>query len=97
MIDIQSIITTNTYSNIGWVAAFEAFYGQGNGPILLDDVKCSGTEERLIDCPHNGFNNHNCRHTEDVGVSCERKEPPMPVLICYESNMLRNKASANNC
>ena len=29
-----------------------AFYGQGTGLILLDELGCLGTEQRLIDCPH---------------------------------------------
>ena len=45
-------------------------YGHGNGPIWLDDVRCSGTESSVADCPHNGWNNHNCDHREHVSVSC---------------------------
>ena len=40
----------------------------GSGPIHLDDVGCTGTEQRLIDCPYLG--NHDCVHGEDVGVAC---------------------------
>ena len=35
--------------------------------ILLDDVRCTGTEERLIDCP---VGQYNCTHSEDAGVIC---------------------------
>ena len=45
-----------------------ATFGQGAGPIVLDDVRCTATENRLIDCPANF--NHNCRHSEDAGVRC---------------------------
>lgn len=44
--------------------------GQGAGRIWLDDVRCSGREQRLGDCPSRGWGTHNCRHTEDVSVSC---------------------------
>ena len=41
-----------------------------NTPIWLDDVDCTGHEQRLIDCPHNGLENHNCGSFEDAGVTC---------------------------
>ncbi len=49
----------------------QAFFGQGSGPILLDNVACSGTETRLIDCPANPIGIHNCVHSEDAGVVCQ--------------------------
>ncbi|XP_066542748.1 macrophage receptor MARCO [Hoplias malabaricus] len=42
----------------------------GTGRILLDDLRCTGTERSIFDCPHNGIGIHNCDHTEDVGLSC---------------------------
>ena len=47
-----------------------ARYGQGSGEILLDDVVCTGTESSLLYCQHSGVHNHNCRHSEDIGVKC---------------------------
>ena len=55
---------------IGAMAHRFAHFGQGSGAILLDNVRCSGTEWRLIDCPHDGVGNHNCQHSEDAGVTC---------------------------
>lgn len=34
----------------------------------MDDLACSGTEARLVDCPY--ITNHNCRHTEDASAAC---------------------------
>ena len=42
----------------------------GTGQILLDDLQCTGSESRLVNCPHNGLGNHNCDHTDDAGVRC---------------------------
>ncbi|XP_071492677.1 MAM and LDL-receptor class A domain-containing protein 2-like isoform X11 [Diadema antillarum] len=47
-----------------------AYFGEGSGPIWMDDVHCSGIEMDISQCPHNGFGSHNCVHGEDAGVIC---------------------------
>ncbi len=47
-----------------------ARFGQGSGRIIMDEVRCTGFERRLADCPHSGWLVHNCGHHEDAGVSC---------------------------
>ena len=47
-----------------------AAFGQGTGPILLDNLACTGNEARLFDCPNNGIGVHNCAHSEDAGAVC---------------------------
>lgn len=51
-----------------------AEFGQGSGPIWLDDVQCSGGETNLARCRHAGVSeNHFCSHFEDAGVVCNSK------------------------
>ena len=54
----------------GGAAHTRAAFGAGTGTIWMDDVQCVGSESRLADCPFAGWGQHNCRHSEDVGVSC---------------------------
>ena len=48
-----------------------AYYGQGSGPILFDNLQCTGNETSIFDCSNNGIGISNCKHNEDVGVLCE--------------------------
>lgn len=45
-------------------------FGQGTGPIHLDNVACKGTEKSILDCPAIDESQHNCQHDEDVAVEC---------------------------
>ena len=59
---------------LGFQDALNAYqsarYGQGTGPILLDDVSCLGNESSLFSCRHSGVGSHNCGHGEDASVRC---------------------------
>ena len=49
-----------------------AYFGQGSGPILLDDVYCDGDEKSLLFCKtKNPIGQHDCQHNEDAGVRCQ--------------------------
>jgi len=46
-------------------------FGHGAGPIFLDRLGCSGTEDSLLDCDRfAGLGLHSCDHSQDAGVNC---------------------------
>ncbi|KAK7478683.1 hypothetical protein BaRGS_00030068, partial [Batillaria attramentaria] len=56
-------------------------YVGGSGDILLDDLRCTGTEPSLRECSWNGkgsrddgIGRHNCGHDNDAGVECQDRE-----------------------
>ena len=51
------------------IATNRASYGQGTGPVLLSNLRCSGTESRLSDCAM--VMGRSCFHSEDAGVRCD--------------------------
>lgn len=51
-------------------APLAARYGQGAGPIWLDNVQCLGNESDLFACVHNGIGFHDCKHEGDASVEC---------------------------
>ena len=57
----------------GAVSRVGAYYGQGEGAILLDSFFCDGTEDRLTDCSHQKADLDRCSHANDAGVECTSK------------------------
>ena len=64
---INSLILNGSFVH---AAAFPdlARYGQGDGPIHLTAVDCSGSETKITQCSHSMSISSN--HQDDVGVKC---------------------------
>ena len=45
-------------------------FGEGTGPVWLNNVQCNGTEPDLFTCRHNGITEHVCEHGEYASVEC---------------------------
>lgn len=53
------------------IAVSSARYGQGVGQIWLDDLRCTGSENSIIECPSHEIGKHDCSHSEDAGIICQ--------------------------
>ena len=51
------------------IAVFYAF-GQGTGPVFLNNIICTGTESSVLDCNYTWPDVHQCSHLADGGVVC---------------------------
>ncbi|XP_042329681.1 soluble scavenger receptor cysteine-rich domain-containing protein SSC5D-like [Sceloporus undulatus] len=53
-----------------------AWFGEGAGPIWLNELRCAGTEWHLHSCRHLGFRKHVCTHEEDASAICSEQHFP---------------------
>ena len=67
--DGQVVCRQLGYSSQNTSVRINAFYNSSSGPIYLDRVQCTGTEESLQNC-RLSRDIEDCTHAEDAGVSC---------------------------
>ncbi|KAE8593417.1 hypothetical protein XENTR_v10019119 [Xenopus tropicalis] len=58
-------------------------FGEGSGPIWLDEVHCTGKEYSLSECRFSAPGVHDCEHREDVSVMCRE---PFKIQLVNGSN-----------
>ncbi|KAM7385010.1 hypothetical protein PAMP_001111 [Pampus punctatissimus] len=76
--DVNAAVVCRQLGFIGVAKARSmAYFGEGRGPIHLDNVRCSGNETSLGQCAAEGKDSHDCRHSEDAGVICDYTLDPM--------------------
>ncbi|XP_067881809.1 deleted in malignant brain tumors 1 protein-like [Heterodontus francisci] len=51
----------------------KAHFGEGSGPVVTDEVECSGTEAALRDCKSYQWDHYSWSHVYDAGVICSGK------------------------
>ena len=52
------------------VLAAHVKYGQGSGSVWMSSLACTGSESSISECPHIGWGQTSCSHSQDAGVTC---------------------------
>ena len=61
----------SVHLSTGGRAYSNGHFGNGSGPIFLDDVQCTSSASKLLECASLPILSHNCLHSADAGVGCE--------------------------
>ena len=73
MIDVRNTFTVLCSNTVSGTpnALLNAQFGEGSGPIFLDEVGCSGRELDLLSCGRGtALGRHRCDHSQDAGIHC---------------------------
>ena len=67
--DNDAVVVCKQLGYSGGTARSGAYFGEGTGPIVLNNVNCSGSEPSMFGCGHN-YVVDDCGHHNDAGVVC---------------------------
>ena len=67
--DNDAVVVCKQLGYSGGFARGGAYFGQGTGSILLNNVNCFGNESGIFECD-NRYRTHDCSHHQDAGVVC---------------------------
>ena len=56
--------------------------GGGSGPIYLNEVACTGSENALLACTSSPIGTYYCGHSKDAGVQCIPGIHILSSLVC---------------
>ena len=76
---------------------FDQRYGEGSGPIWMDQLNCSGTEDSLDECSFSNWGISDCFHNEDVGVDCYGGAYATTTQASPSTNGPENRHGTSNC
>lgn len=48
-----------------------AQYGSGTGPVVLSNIQCDASDDKLFECQSGQILSNNCTHEQDAGAQCE--------------------------
>ncbi|XP_044056351.1 galectin-3-binding protein A-like [Siniperca chuatsi] len=65
-------------------------FGNGDGNIWMDNLGCIGTEMNLLHCTFPGWGIHNCGHSEDASVRCQKGPEPTNRKLSHEYDLDHN-------
>lgn len=90
----NNISMLDTCNFIGAIRVYYAYssYGVGSGSIHMRNVRCTGTENRLIDCSYSSnyyyyYSRSYCNHYDDAGVICQ---PGAAMSVLEHSELTTN-------
>ena len=46
-------------------------FPEGTGDVWLDNIDCTGTEKRFVECSFDTVGSSSCSHFEDASVRCQ--------------------------